>query len=161
MCHDPEPRIDDFDQSQDRAHRSLQPHLGDARLHSVRRCWFLRGSTSLTDRLPKPWRCKRRGFVFGLLKTIASEETRVMKSLVIPMALLLALSVPALAQNNLLLALSVPALTQNNQGQNNNNQGGGIRPAPGPLVGAGLSVLLIGGGIYWLVRRRKGQARTP
>jgi hypothetical protein len=65
-----------------------------------------------------------------------------MKSLMIPTALLLALSVPALAQ--------VPTTT--------NIQ---VRAAPGPLVGAGLPVLLICGGIYWLVRRRKGQASTP
>jgi LPXTG-motif cell wall-anchored protein len=63
-----------------------------------------------------------------------------MKSLVIPMALLLALSVPALAQTR--------------------SGGGGtptpsVRGAPGPLVGAGLPLLLIGGGVYWLVRRRK------
>ena len=70
-----------------------------------------------------------------------------MKKLVIPMALLLALSVPALAGGG------------NDQGGNNNNQGGGVRGAPGPLVGAGLPVLLIGGGIYLLVRRRKEQAR--
>jgi hypothetical protein len=71
-----------------------------------------------------------------------------MKSLVIPtMALLLALSVPALAQD------------RNSGGTGTST----IRGAPGPLVGAGLPVLLIGGGIgiYWLVRRRKGQARTP
>lgn len=53
----------------------------------------------------------------------------------------------------LFLALSVPALAQNNQGQNNNDQGR-VRGAPGPIVGAGLPILLIGGGIYWLVRRR-------
>jgi LPXTG-motif cell wall-anchored protein len=56
----------------------------------------------------------------------------------------LALSHPALAQNN------------NNQGGNNNNQGG-VRGAPGPLIGtglAGLPVLLIGG-IYWVAKRRK------
>ena len=69
-----------------------------------------------------------------------------MKSLIIPTALLLALSVPALGQN---------------QGGNGGGNGGGARGAPGPLIGAGLPVLLIGGGIYWLVRRRKGQARTP
>jgi LPXTG-motif cell wall-anchored protein len=59
----------------------------------------------------------------------------------------------------LLLALSVPALAAggNDQGQNNNDQGrgGNVRGAPGPLVGAGLPVILIGGGIYWIVRRRK------
>jgi LPXTG-motif cell wall-anchored protein len=49
----------------------------------------------------------------------------------------------------------VLALVQNNQGQNNNNQGGGVHGAPGPLAGAGLPVLLIGGGIYWIVRRKK------
>jgi hypothetical protein len=27
------------------------------------------------------------------------------------------------------------------------------RPAPGPLVGAGLPVLVIAGGAYWVVRR--------
>jgi hypothetical protein len=47
----------------------------------------------------------------------------------------------------------------NNQGQNNNNQGGGAHGAPAPLMGAGLPVLLIGGGIYWILRRKKGQAR--
>ena len=62
-----------------------------------------------------------------------------MKSLFIPVVLLLALSVPALAQDN--------------QGQNNDNQG--VRGAPGPLAGAGLPVLLIGAGIYWMVRRKK------
>ena len=69
--------------------------------------------------------------------------------MVIPMALLLALSVPTLAGGG------------NDQGENNNSQGRGVRGAPGPLVGAGLPVILIGGGIYWLVRRKKGQARNP
>jgi LPXTG-motif cell wall-anchored protein len=63
----------------------------------------------------------------------------------------------------LLLALSLPALAQDNQGQNNNDQGRGVHGdqgrgvhgAPGPLMGAGLPVLLIGGGIYWIVRRKK------
>jgi len=75
-----------------------------------------------------------------------------MKNLVIPMALLLALSVPALAQNQ----------GGNSQGgrQGGNSQGG-VRGAPGPLVGAGIPVLLVAGGVYWLVRRKKRQARTP
>jgi hypothetical protein len=59
----------------------------------------------------------------------------------------------------LLLALSgAPVLAGggNDQGQNNNNQGGGgqVRGAPGPLAGAGLPVILVGAGIYWLVRRK-------
>jgi hypothetical protein len=70
--------------------------------------------------------------------------------LALPIALLLALSVPALAQN------------PNNNGNhgkgnngNGNGNGGSIRGAPGPLMGAGLPVLLVGGGIYWVVRRRQ------
>ena len=65
-------------------------------------------------------------------------EKLVMKAVFIPMVLLLALSIPASAGNN--------------QGQQG---GGGARGAAGPLVGAGLPVLLIGGGIYWIVRRKK------
>jgi len=65
-----------------------------------------------------------------------------MKTLVIPVALLLALSVPALAQKGII---------------GDKPPSDGVKGAPGPLVGAGLPVLLIGGGIgiYWLVRRRK------
>ena len=55
-----------------------------------------------------------------------------MKNLFIPLALLLALSVPALADDD------------NNRGNDGNNRGG-----------AGLPVLLIGGGIYLMVRREK------
>jgi hypothetical protein len=55
----------------------------------------------------------------------------------------------------LLLALSIPASAGNNQGQQGQNGGSGAHGAPGPLVGAGLPVLLIGGGIYWIVRRKK------
>ena len=68
---------------------------------------------------------------------------------ILPVLLLLALSgVPALAQNQGL----------NNNNQNNNNQqnnGERTRGAPGPIMGASLPVLLVAGGIYWLVRRRK------
>ena len=66
-----------------------------------------------------------------------------MKAALLPMALLLALSVPALAKND-----------KGNNGNGNGN-GGNMRGAPGPLAGAGLPVLLIGGGIYWIVQRRK------
>ena len=63
--------------------------------------------------------------------------------LALPMVLLLALSVPAFAKND-----------KGNQGNGNGN-GGNIHGAPGPLMGAGLPVLLVGGGIYWVVRRRQ------
>jgi LPXTG-motif cell wall-anchored protein len=56
---------------------------------------------------------------------------------VIPLILLLSLSVPALAGD-------IP-----------------VRGAPGPLLGAGLPVLLVGGGIYWIVRRKKKASVTP
>jgi hypothetical protein len=67
-----------------------------------------------------------------------------MKNMFVPIVVLLALS-------------GAPALAQNSQGQNNNNQGGGggVYGAPGPLLGAGPLAILIGGGIYWLVRRKK------
>ena len=48
----------------------------------------------------------------------------------------------------LLLTLSVPVAAKDKGDK-------GVKGAPGPLVGAGLPVLLIGGGIYWIVRRRK------
>ena len=68
-----------------------------------------------------------------------------MKTLLIPV-LLLTLSLPALAAG----------VNNNDQGQNNNDQGQNkTRGAPGPVIGAGLPLLLIGGGIYWIVRRRK------
>ena len=32
---------------------------------------------------------------------------------------------------------------------------GGVHGAPGPVVGAGLPVLAVGLGVYWLIRRRR------
>jgi LPXTG-motif cell wall-anchored protein len=70
-----------------------------------------------------------------------------MKNMFLPIVLLLALTaVPALAGDG------------NDQGQNQQGGGGGggkVHGAPGPLLGAGLPILLVGGGIYWLVRRKK------
>jgi LPXTG-motif cell wall-anchored protein len=81
------------------------------------------------------------------IEILTTAERIEMKSLVVPMALLMALSVPALAQR---------------PGTGTGTGGGGVtRGAPGPLVGAGLPVLLVAGGVYWLVRRKKRQARTP
>jgi hypothetical protein len=69
--------------------------------------------------------------------------------LALPMALLLALSVPALAQK------VGGGGGGGGGGKDGGGGGGGVKGAPGPLVGAGLPVLLIGGGIYWIVRRQK------
>ena len=33
--------------------------------------------------------------------------------------------------------------------------GHGVRGAPGPIAGAGLPVLAVGYGVYWLIRRRR------
>jgi hypothetical protein len=56
----------------------------------------------------------------------------------------------------------VPALAgQGGNGQGGNDQGGngqggnGYHGAPGPIAGAGLPVLAVGYGVYWLVRRRR------
>ena len=46
----------------------------------------------------------------------------------------------------------------NNQGGNNqggNSQGGAIRGAPGPVAGAGIPFLVVGYGVYWLIKRRR------
>ena len=56
----------------------------------------------------------------------------------------------------LLLALDIPALAQ---GTPSPCSACSTRPAPGPIMGAGLlPVLLIGGGFYWWTVRRK---KTP
>ena len=78
--------------------------------------------------------------------------------LVLPIALLLAFSVPALAQNPNNNGNHGQGNNGNNGQGNNGNGNGGYRGAPGPIVGAGLPLLLIGGGIYWIVRRRKNAA---
>ena len=56
-----------------------------------------------------------------------------------------------------LVGFAVPASACNGNGNCDNapghNKGGGVSPVPGPLVGAGLPVLAVGYGAYWLVRR--------
>ena len=43
------------------------------------------------------------------------------------------------------------AVTKNS----NSGSSGGVHGAPGPLAGAGLPVMAVGYGVYWLVRRRR------
>jgi hypothetical protein len=35
------------------------------------------------------------------------------------------------------------------------DRGGGVHGAPGPIAGAGLPILAVGYGVYWLIRRRR------
>ena len=38
---------------------------------------------------------------------------------------------------------------------------GGVHGAPGPVAGAGLPIVAIGYGVYWLVRRRRQAKSNP
>jgi hypothetical protein len=38
--------------------------------------------------------------------------------------------------------------------------GGGVHPVPGPLVGAGLPIIAVGYGAYWLVRRYRRKSNA-
>ena len=82
-----------------------------------------------------------------------------MKKLIMASAFLAALCLPALA-----CGPGNPNCGnqggQGNQGNQGNQGGGGTHGVPGPLVGAGLPVLAVGYGAYWLVRRyrRKSDA---
>ena len=38
---------------------------------------------------------------------------------------------------------------------------GGVRGAPGPVAGAGLPILAVGYGAYWIVRRYRRKSSTP
>jgi hypothetical protein len=56
-----------------------------------------------------------------------------------------------------LTALSLPALADPGKGRGwGDGDGGGrdhVHGAPGPIAGAGLPILAVGYGAYWLVRR--------
>jgi hypothetical protein len=55
--------------------------------------------------------------------------------------------------------LMSPVFADNGKGNNGNGNGnGGPRAAPGPVLGAGLPILAVGYGIFWVVRRRKKAA---
>jgi hypothetical protein len=49
----------------------------------------------------------------------------------------------------------IPNLAKAGNNQDGNSQGGYIRGAPGPVAGAGLPVLAVGYGVYWLIKRRR------
>ena len=68
------------------------------------------------------------------------------------------LSAAALA--SVLMIVAPPALACNGGGNcenapGQNKPGPNTQGAPGPIAGAGLPVLSIGYGVYWLVRRRR------
>ena len=48
---------------------------------------------------------------------------------------------------------------QGGDGQGQNGQGNNVRGAPGPIAGAGLPVLAVGYGVYWLIKRRRRKAK--
>jgi hypothetical protein len=77
-----------------------------------------------------------------------------MKRLVVTSAFLAALCLPALANPD----------NGNKNGWNNPNNphySGNTHGAPGPIAGAGLPILALGYGAYWLVRRYRRKSDTP
>jgi hypothetical protein len=63
-----------------------------------------------------------------------------------------------------LAALCLPALADPGKGKGwGDGDGGGrdhVRGAPGPIAGAGLPILAVGYGAYWLVRRYRRKSGT-
>ena len=51
-----------------------------------------------------------------------------------------------------------PNLANAKNDNNNCHHYGHISGAPGPIAGAGLPILAVGYGVYWLIRRRRGNA---
>jgi hypothetical protein len=74
--------------------------------------------------------------------SLVVEEDRILKN-----------AFPAIVISTMLIS-PLPVLA--NQNNNNNNGGNGQNfAAPGPVLGAGLPILAVGYGVYWVVRRRK------
>jgi hypothetical protein len=48
-----------------------------------------------------------------------------------------------------------PAFAHDHERWHDNDQGHHFHGAPGPIAGASLPVLVVGYGVYWLVRRRR------
>jgi hypothetical protein len=67
-------------------------------------------------------------------------------------------SLSAFALALTLIISAAPALACNGNGNCSNAPGQEKKTqgAPGPIAGAGLPILAIGYGVYWLVKRRRG-----
>jgi hypothetical protein len=68
-----------------------------------------------------------------------------MKTSLLTLVLLTALSLPSMVQSQAATPLPCSACS--------------VRGAPGPIAGAGLSVLAIGFGAYWLAKRLRRKVR--
>ena len=79
-----------------------------------------------------------------------TRERQAMRRLVVTSAVLAALCLPALAD---------PGNGNENGRDNPNNPH--YRGAPGPIAGAGLPIIAVGCGAYWLVRRYRRKSHTP
>ena len=60
-----------------------------------------------------------------------------------------------------LMIVSPPASACNGNCENapGHNKPGHVSGAPGPIAGAGLPILAIGYGVYWLIKRRRSESR--
>jgi hypothetical protein len=74
-----------------------------------------------------------------------------MKKLITASALVAALCLPALANPD----------NGNKNGWNNPNNPHHYSGVPGPIIGAGLPIIAVGFGAYWLVRRYRRKSDAP